>query len=439
MTPSKKLNIFGLIKEGGFMEIEFAPHVEEIKRALDNEIDDSSIIADLKKLLEYRVPLSEAKRSLIKKYGGAEKSTVRKLKDLQIGERNIEVTGQVLEIAEKTINVKNVEKTIFSGTISDETAARSFTAWHDFELNAGDVIKVTQAYVRNWQERPEINFGSRSKVTKLTSKIQINQDGESKKLAELKDGDINVHTEFTILNIEPHDISTKDGIKKILSGIAADEDTKLPFTAWVVLPGLAVGCAIEVKNAYVRSFRGLPALNINESSIVTMLDKKLEHKETGRVRIRDITGKDGAYDITIEGDILSIRPGSGLIARCPQCSRVIQKGMCRVHGKVDEKMDMRIKAIIDDGTGSMTLVLDALLTQKICGYTIEEAKEIAKTAMSQKAVEEEIKNKLVGKMLSARGNMSKGEFGITLVAGDVWEQSEPIQKRAAELLGRIRG
>ncbi|MDO9097309.1 MAG: hypothetical protein Q7U60_04230, partial [Candidatus Methanoperedens sp.] len=174
------------------MEIEFAPHVEEIKRALDNEIDESNIIAELKKLLEYRVPLSEAKRSLIKKYGGADKSIMRKLGDIQVGDRNIEVTAQVLEISKKTINVKNAEKTVFSGILGDETAARSFTAWDDFDLNAGDVIKITQAYVRNWQERPEINFGGRSKVTKLTSKIQINHDSEIKKLRELKDGDINI-------------------------------------------------------------------------------------------------------------------------------------------------------------------------------------------------------------------------------------------------------
>ncbi len=418
------------------MEIEFAPHVEEIKRALDNEIDESNIVAELKKLLEYRVPLSEAKRSLIKKYGGAEKSKVKKLKEIQIGDRNIEITGQILEITQKTINIKNNEKTVFSGTISDETAARSFTAWHDFDLNVGDVIRVTLAYVRNWQERPEINFGNRSKVTKLASKIQIAQVSEIRKLGELKDGDINVHTEFTILNIEPHEINTKDGTKKILSGIAADEDTRLPFTAWVILPELAAGSTVEVKNAYVRSFRGVPALNINENSTVTKLDKKLEYKETGRVRIGDIVDKDGAYDIVIEGNILSIRPGSGLIARCPQCSRVIQKGMCRVHGKVDEKMDMRIKAIIDDGTGALTLVLDALLTQKICGYTIEEAQNIAKAAMSQKAVEEDIKKKLVGKMLATRGNTSKGEFGATLVASDVWEPLDISREKASELLGR---
>ncbi|MDP2846502.1 MAG: Single-stranded DNA binding protein, partial [Candidatus Methanoperedens sp.] len=405
--------------------------------ALDNEIDESNIIAELKKLLEYRVPLSEAKRSLIKKYGGAEKSIMRKLGDIQVGDRNIEVTAQVLEISKKTINVKNAEKTVFSGILGDETAARSFTAWDDFDLNAGDVIKITQAYVRNWQERPEINFGGRSKVTKLTSKIQINHDSEIKKLRELKDGDINVHTMFTILNIEPREINTKDGAKNILSGIAADEDTKLPFTAWVILPELAAGSTVEVKNAYVRSFRGVPTININENSVATKLDKELEYKGTGRASIGDIVNKDGAYDIVIEGNILSIRPGSGLIARCPECSRVIQKGMCRVHGKVDEKMDMRIKAIIDDGTGALTLVLDAGLTQKICGYTIEEAQQIAKTAMSQKAVEEEIKRKLVGKMLAARGNMSKGEFGITLVASKVWEPQETTGEKAIELLGRI--
>ncbi|MBU4374510.1 MAG: Single-stranded DNA binding protein [Euryarchaeota archaeon] len=418
------------------MELEIAPHVEEIKRALDNEIDEGNIIAELKKLLEYRVPLSEAKRSLIKKYGGGEKSKARKLKDIVIGDRNIEITGQILEISKKTINVKNTEKIVFSGVISDETAARSFTAWHDFELNVGDVIRATLAYVRNWQERPEVNFGSRSKVTKLTSKIQIIQESEVKKLGELKDGDINVHTEFTILNIEPHDINTKDGTKKILSGIAADEDTRLPFTAWIILPELAAGSAVEVKNAYVRSFRRIPALNINENSIVTKLDKKLEYKGTSRVRIGDIVSKDGAYDIVIEGNILSVRPGSGLIARCPECSRVIKKGICRVHSKVDEKIDMRIKAIIDDGTGALTLVLDAPLTQKICGYTIEEAQNIAKAAMSQEAVEDEIKKKLVGKMLAARGNTSKGDFGITLVASDVWEPSDSTREKAIELLGR---
>jgi replication factor A1 len=85
----------------------------------------------------------------------------------------------------------------------------------------------------------------------------------------------------------------------------------------------------------------------------------------------------------------------------------------------------------------MTLVLDSRLTQKICGIGIEEAKNSSRTAMSQKPVEEEIKQKLQGRRLAARGNMSKGEFGITLVASDVWEPLEMTQEKAKKLLGRI--
>ncbi|MCZ7403218.1 MAG: Single-stranded DNA binding protein [Candidatus Methanoperedens sp.] len=421
------------------MEIEYAPHVEEIKRALDNEIDEVSIIAELKKLLQFRVPLSEAKRSLIKKYGGAEKSIARKLNDIKIGDHNIEITAEVLEVTKKTINIKNIEKTVFTGNLRDETAVRSFSAWSDHDLKAGDVISITQAYVRNWQERPEINLSPRSKVTKLSTRLQAPEESALRKLSEFKDGDINVHTKFAILSIDFHDINTKDGTKKIISGIIADEETKLPFTSWVIYPELAVGNTIEIKNGYVRSFRGIPTLNINEGSKIIKLAQNIEFREKAGSRIEDLIEKDGAYDIVVEGNILSIRPGSGLINRCPRCSRVIQKGMCRAHGKVDDKADMRIKAIIDDGTGAMTLVLDSRLTQKICGIGIEEAKNLAKTAMSQKAVEEEIKRKLQGRRFTARGNMSKGEFGITLVASDVWEPLETIREKAQEFLERIAG
>ncbi len=419
------------------MEDEFAPHVDEIKRALDNEINDSSILADLKRLIEFRVPLEEAKRSLIKKYGGVEKSVVRKLGDIKIGDRNIEFTAQILELARKTINSNSIEKTIFSGILGDETAVRSFTAWHDFGLNVGEVVNINQAYVRNWQDRPEINFGNKSKVTKLNATIAIKPGSLQKKLAELRDGDVNVNAAFNILSIEPREIILKDGNRKILNGIGADDNTKAPFTSWVLLPELAAGNTIEVKNAYVRSFRGVPTLHINENSRVTKLERKIEFKEPNKVMIRDIIESEGAFDVVIEGNILSVRPGSGLIARCPECSRVIQKSICRVHGKVNEKLDMRIKAIIDDGTGAMTLVLNSELTQAISCITIEQAKEIAKAAMSQNAVEDEVKKRLLGKMLNARGNMSKGEYGVTLVATRVRESQDHVDERAKDLLLRM--
>ncbi len=406
------------------MQSELAPHVEEIKRALDNQIDDKSIAEELKTLLEYRVSLSEAKQSLIRKY--AERSRFLKLKEIKIGDRNIEVKGKILELSRKNIHLKDGEKIVFTGVISDETAARSFTAWEDFKLNIGDVVQITNAYVKRWQNIPMINLSRKSKVTKLNMSIESHKS-ELKKLSELRDGDVNVHTCFVILSIQ-HENGTG-----VVSGVVADEDTKLPIISWVTLPELVEGNVIEVENTYVRLFRGVPTLNINENSTVRKIDKEICYKPE-RILIGKLIRRDGAFDVTVEGNIISVRPGSGLITRCSECLRVIQKGVCKVHGKVNEIMDMRIKAIMDDGTGALTLILGSELTQQVCGFTIDEAREMAKKAMSLKAVEDEIKKKLIGKIFRARGNMSKGEFGATLVANRIWVPSDEIKDRASRLL-----
>ncbi|HIH44301.1 MAG TPA: hypothetical protein HA257_04235 [Candidatus Methanoperedenaceae archaeon] len=141
----------------------------------------------------------------------------------------------------------------------------------------------------------------------------------------------------------------------------------------------------------------------------------------------------------MKGNVMSVRSGSGLITRCPQCSRVIQKGMCRVHGRVEGVPDLRVKSILDDGTGALTLVLNSKLTESLCGMNMETANRIAESAMSANAVEEEMKRKLVGRLLTVRGNASKNEFGVTLVAESVSMQDVPMQDEAAALLKDIRG
>jgi len=77
------------------------------------------------------------------------------------------------------------------------------------------------------------------------------------------------------------------------------------------------------------------------------------------------------------------------------------------------------------------------LHKKYAGSTIEEAQKIAKTAMSQKVVEDEVKRKLLGKKFAARGNMSKSEFGIALVATDAWEPPGTIREKAQKFLESI--
>jgi replication factor A1 len=111
-----------------------------------------------------------------------------------------------------------------------------------------------------------------------------------------------------------------------------------------------------------------------------------------------------------------VRDGSGLIQRCPECGRVVQKGQCRTHGEVDAEDDLRVKAILDDGTGALTAILDTELTADVYGGGIEKARQAAKEAMDQEVVADEIRETIVGREARIRGNLSIDDYGANLNA-----------------------
>jgi replication factor A1 len=434
------------------MDAKIAPHVDEIIRALGTTgitVNQAIIEEELARLLEFKVPLEEAKRSLLRKYGNIDLPAVKKLSELVAGERNIEVTARILEINTKVVGIKGQERTIFMGTMADETGARSFTAWEDFGLEKGDVINVINAYVRMWQGMPEINFGARSRVEKSDSSALeplLSKDLERPVLlAELKEGEPAVHTIMRIVESGQQEIDTKNGPKTIVTGIAVDSTAKLPFTSWVPSPELSTGNTVEIKNAYMRSWQGIPTINMGEFTSISHSDNLIDDSDIASVmdpipiRLDKITDRDGAFDVSIEGNVISIKPGSGLITRCPQCNRVIQKNICRVHGSIEGRNDMRIKSILDDGTGALTVVLDADLTTKVTGYSIEKAREVAGADMNLSVVEDEIRRKLMGLTMRLRGNMTKGEYGITLVASDAEVTEIDTATATADLVKEIEG
>jgi len=63
------------------MDEKIAPHVDEIIRALGTTgttVNQAIIIEELARLLEFKVPLQEAKRSLLKKHGNIDLPSVKK-------------------------------------------------------------------------------------------------------------------------------------------------------------------------------------------------------------------------------------------------------------------------------------------------------------------------------------------------------------------------
>lgn len=93
--------------------------------------------------------------------------TAAKLGELKEGMRNLSLTGRVLEVEARNVEVKGEPKTVFSGLLADDSGKVQFSAWHDFGLEKGDVLRVEGGYVTTWRGLAQFSFDDRAVVEKL--------------------------------------------------------------------------------------------------------------------------------------------------------------------------------------------------------------------------------------------------------------------------------
>jgi len=147
----------------------------------------------------------------------------------------------------------------------------------------------------------------------------------------------------------------------------------------------------------------------------------------------------GLFDVEVVANVLEVRDGSGLIERCPECGRAIQNDQCRVHGTVDGEDDLRIKAILDDGTATVTAIIGSELTEEIYGGDVADAKEAAREAMDKEVVAETIRTELVGESYRVRGSLSIDEYGANLTVEDFAADDTDPAAQAQTILTEVRG
>ncbi|EMA42140.1 replication factor A [Halococcus morrhuae DSM 1307] len=415
-------------------------HAEELASALG--VDKEEVKADLQNLVEYSVPMEEAKNSLRRKYGddtdgGAPAS--KAIADVSTGDGSVTVRGRVLTVGKRSIRYQGDELVIFEGELADESGKISYTAWEDFELAPGDTIEAHGAGVREWEGNPELNLGSETTVAFADDHLDVPYEiGGESTLAELVPGDRGRTLAVRVAEVEEKVIDGRDGETEILSGVVADESGRLPFTDWNPHEGIDEGASVRIENAYVREFRGVPSVNVAEFSTIEPLDETIEGGENApRMSVHEAIATGGLFDVTITGSLLAVRDGSGLIQRCPECGRVIQRGECRAHGDVDGEDDLRVKAIVDDGTASLTAVLDADLTEEVYGGDVEDAREAARDAMDQEVVADEIRESIVGHEFRVRGTLSIDDYGANLEATEFAPRDDDPAEHARTLLAEV--
>ena len=422
-------------------------HIKDILEILteDNEkkVDSEKIKDELEKFLEYGVPIDQAKQTLIKKYGGtvsfdstssSERTLVEKLEPNQY---NIKLLGRIISINPKDITVKGENRKIFYGLIGDESGTASFTSWKEIDVEKGDVVDVDNAYTREWQGAIQINFGDRTEINKTDKYKLPKTDIKPQKynISDLKAGLRSVETTGRIVEINARDVEVDGKSKKVFSGIIADETGKSQFTSWHDW-NLKKGDVIKIKGGYVKSWRNIPQLTFDQNSEVEKLDKKKIPKSVEnlfqKIPIHRLVQKGGAVDVEVIGTIIEIRPGSGVINRCPECNRALYNGECSIHGNVDGKSDLRLKLVVDDGYGAVTTVLNKDFSEKILDMSFNDCKKL-----DSKDLDDIIQKKIFSKKILLMGNALGDEFGTTIIPKEIDIIDIDVEGESSKILDEL--
>jgi replication factor A1 len=415
--------------------------------ASDLGVDKQEVKSALENLVQYSVPMDEAVQSVRRKYGGdtggGGEPTATDVGDIDTDTSgNVSVTARVLSVGKRSIYYDGQMQVIQEGELADGTGKIQFTDWHGFDLSPGDSITAGNCGVREFQGRPQLNLGDSTTLSFREETVKTSHEvGGDRSLSELEEGDGAVNVEVQFIEVETRKVSGRgDEPKPILSGVVADGTTRLPFTDWEPADhaGIEEGASVRIENAHVKAFRGVPQVTLGEHSTVTPLSEEVvPSDEAPRMSVGEAVASGGVFDVEVTGSILGVRDGSGLIQRCPECNRIIQKGQCRSHGQVDGYYDLRVKAILDDGTGAVTVVLDDELTEEVYGGDVEDAQSHAQDAMDTEVVADRIAGRIVGKEYRVRGDLSVDDYGANLDATEFEELDEDPADLAEAFLSEV--
>ena len=133
----------------------------------------------------------------------------------------------------------------------------------------------------------------------------------------MKHGESEINTVCRVLNVSRKEIRTKEGDKKIVfRGIIADDTAKLPFVSWAEREELVKDTVVQIEDASVKRWKGLATVYIGENTNVSVIEEDIGFPSYGELikpkkrSIGEIVGCEGAFDVIVEGNIVSISAGA---------------------------------------------------------------------------------------------------------------------------------
>ncbi|MHB8351347.1 MAG: hypothetical protein ACYDFT_01435 [Thermoplasmata archaeon] len=302
------------------------------------------------------------------------------LRDLRQGVEPVAILARIVRAERRTVLCRHdgSERPILSGWLTDGTATLRFTWWEppSERIEAGDVIRAAPVRVRQYLGRTELAFGWKTRVQPASAMELPEPRPEElprRALAELAPCEEGFHVEVRVLEVALRTVSVGTGRREIHEGIVADASGALEFTAWSDLR-LQAGASVRITGASVRSFRGRTRLALDERTRIDRIEGDTlpaggfgdpvplgSFDRTGEQRVR----------VAVLGRAVALRPPSGLVQRCPECRRILTGSACRTHGPVQGLPDLKLRLVLDDGTGTLTVELDRAASERLTGGTLD--------------------------------------------------------------------
>jgi len=254
--------------------------------------------------------------------------------------------------------------------------------------------------------------------TYLAKKFEIDRE-ELLKIREAphaKIGELSDPDDWVTLRVKVIQLWESKSESVAQTGLVGDETGVMKFVIWssAKVPEVEEGKSYVFRNVVTDRYRDRLQINVTRSSSVEEIDEDV---------------KLPPRDVEIRGALVAIRQGSGLIRRCPECRRVVKKGVCPVHGRIKPVEDLRVKGVLDDGENVYEVVLDRNVVAELTGITLEKAREIARETLDTSAPLDEIRRRMVGRYY--RFVAFKGERYYVVSEGSVLK---PETSEANELL-----
>lgn len=379
--------------------------IDQIAESVHEEFSDQLDITqdDVKERLEtltdeYKVPADEARRSLRSSYldeTGMERSELRDDSEKRSID-SIEAPEEWVEITAKVVRLWDAEADAVDqvGLLGDETGTIKFTKWAKSDLQTleeGEVYDLGNLVTDEYEGRFSVKLNSSTTIEESDTELEVSDVGgggsEETTVTEIDEPENWVSLRAKVTDLwEPRN----DSIAQV--GLTGDETGTIKFTKWAKsdLQELEEGVVYQFDNIVTDEYEGRFSVKLNRTTDIEELDEDLEV---------------GDNSVSVEGALVDIQSGSGLIKRCPDddCTRVLQNGRCSEHGDVEGEFDLRIKAALDDGESVHEAIFNEEATEELTDITLDEAKEMAMDALDTAVVADDIRDMILGQYYRVAG------------------------------------